>query len=271
MTRQETSYTNAYQTLLLHVATCAGTWSANTEVKDGTIIITEGDRKEVVTYSSSDNVTDVSIPGRLFLRRAFIYHPLHPPQPHTLAAICLLQSTLPTGCSPSQLPISAANVDMVLECTGVFLTRATLQPYFDKGIKKVVVSAPVKDPEPVLNIVMGCNDHLYDAAKDHIVTAASCTTNCLAPVVKVGGREQPPCQPPRLPAWADMGCPVPCVHACVHVPCSRAGAVGLQATAATLAVSAAVEAFWLTPPCAALPCPAHSQAALACPRCPGDP
>ena len=74
---------------------------------------------------------------------------------------------------------------MVLECTGAFLTRAKLQPYFDKGIKKVVVSAPVKDPEPVLNIVMGCNHQLYDPAKDHIVTAASCTTNCLAPVVKV--------------------------------------------------------------------------------------
>lgn len=87
----------------------------------------------------------------------------------------------------SQLPIDASSVDMVLECTGAFLNRATLQPYFDQGIKKVVVSAPVKDPEPVLNVVMGCNHELYDPAKDHIVTAASCTTNCLAPVVKVCG------------------------------------------------------------------------------------
>lgn len=47
---------------------------------------------------------------------------------------------------------------MVWECTGVFLTRAALQPYFDKGVKKVVVSAPVKDPDAVLNVVMGCND-----------------------------------------------------------------------------------------------------------------
>jgi len=51
-------------------------------------------------------------------------------------------------------------------------------------VKKVVVSAPVKS-DGILNIVVGCNDHLYDASKDHIVTAASCTTNCLAPVVKV--------------------------------------------------------------------------------------
>ncbi|KAF6254120.1 hypothetical protein COO60DRAFT_1703479 [Scenedesmus sp. NREL 46B-D3] len=59
------------------------------------------------------------------------------------------------------------------------------QPYLDKGVPKVVVSAPVKDPNPVLNVVMGCNHDLYKPEVDHIVTAASCTTNCLAPVVKV--------------------------------------------------------------------------------------
>jgi glyceraldehyde 3-phosphate dehydrogenase len=90
-----------------------------------------------------------------------------------------------------QLPLDASSVDMVLECTGAFLNRATLQSYFDKGIKKVVVSAPVKDPEPVLNVVMGCNHELYDPAKDHIITAASCTTNCLAPVVKVCSNRMP--------------------------------------------------------------------------------
>ncbi|GAB4819698.1 hypothetical protein N2152v2_006744 [Parachlorella kessleri] len=76
-------------------------------------------------------------------------------------------------------------VQLLLDCTGVFLTRAQLQPYFDAGVAKVVVSAPVKDPQPVLNIVYGCNEGLYSAEDDHIVTAASCTTNCLAPVVKV--------------------------------------------------------------------------------------
>ena len=80
----------------------------------------------------------------------------------------------------------AAGVQLVLECTGVFLTRAALQPYFDAcGVRKVVVSAPVKDPVAVLNIVYGVNHALYDPAVDHIVTAASCTTNCLAPVVQV--------------------------------------------------------------------------------------
>jgi glyceraldehyde 3-phosphate dehydrogenase len=59
---------------------------------------------------------------------------------------------------PMQLDYASLGVQQVWECTGVFLTRAALQPYFDKGVPKVVVSAPVKDPNPVLNVVMGCND-----------------------------------------------------------------------------------------------------------------
>ncbi len=75
-------------------------------------------------------------------------------------------------------------VDVVIDCTGVFKTEAKLAPYFEAGVKKVVVSAPVKDG-PTANIVMGVNEGTYDPATHHIVTAASCTTNCLAPVVKV--------------------------------------------------------------------------------------
>jgi len=74
-------------------------------------------------------------------------------------------------------------IDLILECTGNFKTAEELQPYFDQGIKKVLVSAPC--PEPALNLVYGVNHHLYDPACHNIVTAASCTTNCLAPVVKV--------------------------------------------------------------------------------------
>ena len=76
---------------------------------------------------------------------------------------------------------------LVVECTGKFKTEKALAPYFAQGISKVIVSAPVKDS--ALNIVMGVNDHLYDPAQHHIVTAASCTTNCLAPVVDVIHRE----------------------------------------------------------------------------------
>jgi glyceraldehyde 3-phosphate dehydrogenase len=75
-------------------------------------------------------------------------------------------------------------VDVVIDCTGVFKSEAALAPYFAAGVKKVVVSAPVKDG-PTANIVYGVNNDTYDAATHQIVTAASCTTNCLAPVVKV--------------------------------------------------------------------------------------
>jgi glyceraldehyde 3-phosphate dehydrogenase len=86
--------------------------------------------------------------------------------------------------SPGAVPWQSRDVDIVLECSGVFKTTETLEPYFDHGVRKVIVAAPVKS-EGVLNIVMGCNDDLYDPATNHIITAASCTTNCLAPVVKV--------------------------------------------------------------------------------------
>ncbi|MBY6048580.1 ArsJ-associated glyceraldehyde-3-phosphate dehydrogenase [Vannielia litorea] len=75
-------------------------------------------------------------------------------------------------------------VDVVIDCTGVFKSEDALAPYFAAGVKKVVVSAPVKDG-PTANIVMGVNEGSYDTAAHSIVTAASCTTNCLAPVVKV--------------------------------------------------------------------------------------
>jgi glyceraldehyde 3-phosphate dehydrogenase len=74
--------------------------------------------------------------------------------------------------------------DVVLDATGKFKKVAALQPYLEQGVKRVVVSAPVKEAG-ALNVVMGVNDQLFDAAKHRIVTAASCTTNCLAPVVKV--------------------------------------------------------------------------------------
>lgn len=82
------------------------------------------------------------------------------------------------------VPWGDHGVELVLECTGAFRTVPTLEPYFERGVRKVVVAAPVKDDE-ALNVVMGCNDHLYDPDRHRIVTAASCTTNCLAPVVKV--------------------------------------------------------------------------------------
>ncbi len=81
------------------------------------------------------------------------------------------------------LPLKEMGIDLVIDCTGAFKTEAAVQPYYDAGVKKVVISAPVKD-EAALNLVIGVNDHLYDGSQN-LVTAASCTTNCLAPVVRV--------------------------------------------------------------------------------------
>lgn len=74
--------------------------------------------------------------------------------------------------------------DLVIEASGKMKTKALLQAYLDQGVKRVVVTAPVKE-DGVLNVVVGVNEHLYDKTAHNIVTAASCTTNCLAPVVKV--------------------------------------------------------------------------------------
>ena len=75
-----------------------------------------------------------------------------------------------------------SDCDIVIEASGRFRTVEELQVYFDQGVKKVIVAAPV---DGALNIVYGVNDHLYDPEQNNLLTAASCTTNCLAPVIKV--------------------------------------------------------------------------------------
>jgi glyceraldehyde 3-phosphate dehydrogenase len=86
--------------------------------------------------------------------------------------------------APADVPWGDLGCDIVLECTGKFLKPEQLQAYFDRGVKRVIVAAPVKYEE-ALNIIVSVNDHLYDPARHRLLTAASCTTNCLAPVVKV--------------------------------------------------------------------------------------
>jgi len=89
--------------------------------------------------------------------------------------------------SQHQSPVDANwaqyDLDLVLECSGKFKTQQQLQAYFDQGIKKILVSAPC--PSPALNLVYGVNHDRYNPSQHHIVTAASCTTNCLAPIVKI--------------------------------------------------------------------------------------
>jgi glyceraldehyde 3-phosphate dehydrogenase len=86
--------------------------------------------------------------------------------------------------TPGEVPWAEAGVEVVLECSGRFRTVESLAPYFEQGVRKVIVAAPVKE-EGALNVVVGVNDDPEEIGRNDILTAASCTTNCLAPVVKV--------------------------------------------------------------------------------------
>ena len=86
--------------------------------------------------------------------------------------------------APGDVAWGDMGCDVVLECTGKFLRQEQLRAYFDRGVKRVIVAAPVKDGS-ALNIVVGVNDDRYEPREHRLLTAASCTTNCLAPVVKV--------------------------------------------------------------------------------------
>jgi glyceraldehyde 3-phosphate dehydrogenase len=84
---------------------------------------------------------------------------------------------------PAQIPWQAAQVDVVCECTGFFRDRESAAKHLDGGAKKVLISAPASNPD--ITIVMGVNHEDYDPASHNIISNASCTTNCLAPVAKV--------------------------------------------------------------------------------------
>jgi len=86
---------------------------------------------------------------------------------------------------PAELPWGKLGVDLVFECTGVFTDYAGSSKHLKAGAKKVILSAPCKDNDKIRTFVMGINHETYQPNQDHIVSNASCTTNCLAPVVKV--------------------------------------------------------------------------------------
>jgi glyceraldehyde 3-phosphate dehydrogenase len=103
---------------------------------------------------------------------------------HEGSAIVINGKAIPCSQNIATQDTDWSGCDLVIEASGKIKTKALLQAYLDQGVKRVVVTAPVKE-DGVLNIVMGVNDALFDKAIHPIVTAASCTTNCLAPVVKV--------------------------------------------------------------------------------------
>lgn len=87
--------------------------------------------------------------------------------------------------NPEELPWGKLGIDYVVESTGLFTSFEGASKHLTAGAKKVLISAPTKDPDKVPTLVMGVNDDKYDPSKDNIVSNASCTTNCLAPVAKV--------------------------------------------------------------------------------------
>jgi len=103
---------------------------------------------------------------------------------HTDTALIINNTSIPCTQNTAIHQTDWSGCDIVIEASGKMKSKALLQAYFDQGVKRVVVTAPVKE-DGVLNIVMGVNQQLYDRKIHRIVTAASCTTNCLAPVVKV--------------------------------------------------------------------------------------
>ncbi|MBI5896804.1 MAG: aldehyde dehydrogenase, partial [Desulfobacterales bacterium] len=84
---------------------------------------------------------------------------------------------------PAELPWQSMGVDIVMECTGLFVDKANASKHLTAGARKVIISAPAKEPDAT--IVMGVNHTTYDPKKHHVISNASCTTNCLAPVAKV--------------------------------------------------------------------------------------
>ena len=84
---------------------------------------------------------------------------------------------------PAKLPWGDVDVDVVIESTGFFTERAAAAAHLGGGAKKVIISAPAKGPD--LTVCLGVNDHEYDPDKHHVISNASCTTNCLAPITKV--------------------------------------------------------------------------------------
>jgi glyceraldehyde 3-phosphate dehydrogenase len=87
--------------------------------------------------------------------------------------------------NPAELPWKQLNVDYVVESTGLFTDFAGSENHLKAGAKRVIISAPTKDPEKVPTLLIGVNENKFDPAKDKIVSNASCTTNCLAPVAKI--------------------------------------------------------------------------------------
>lgn len=149
------------------------------------------ERQSSVEIVAVNDVADSRTLAAL-LRHDSVYGPFAPSVESDEDSLTIDGSRVPvfSEAEPAALPWRDLEVDLAIESTGRFRTRAGAQRHLDAGARKVVITAPAKGNDPVdANLVLGVNfDEGYDPERHHIITNASCTTNCLAPVAKVPRR-----------------------------------------------------------------------------------
>ena len=132
-------------------------------------------------------INDIADPAMLahLLKYDTVYGPFFPKVEPADGAIVVdgVRIATPMESDPARLPWSELGVDVVIESTGRFRARADAAKHLEAGARKVIVSAPAKEPD--VTVALGVNFDTYDPELDHIISNASCTTNCLAPVAKV--------------------------------------------------------------------------------------
>lgn len=150
----------------------------------GRMVFRAGIKNDNIEFSAINDITDPATLAHL-LKYDSVHGRLEMQVSHTENSLIVdgREIRIYTERDPSMIPWGDIGVDIVMECTGLFRERSKAEGHLKSGAKKVIISAPAKDPD--ITIVMGVNHEKYDPAKHHIISNASCTTNCLAPVCKV--------------------------------------------------------------------------------------
>lgn len=152
----------------------------------GRLIMRIGLKSKNIEFVAVNDITDAKTLAHLLK-----YDSVHRTMPDNIEA--LENSFLVNGKEikvlsekdPSKLPWKELSIDLVCEATGKLTSYEKAKPHFDAGAKKVLLTAPAKGETPVKSIVMGVNESIYNAKTDHIVSNASCTTNCVVPIAKI--------------------------------------------------------------------------------------
>ena len=146
----------------------------------GRLVLRAGAKDKNINWVAVNDITDAKTLAHLFK-----YDSVHGTVESTSDSLIIdgRKIKVLSVLEPAKLPWKELNIDVVVESTGRFTDRAGAELHLNAGAKKVLISAPAKNPD--ITIVMGVNDEKYDKSKHNIISNASCTTNCLAPVVKV--------------------------------------------------------------------------------------